>query len=136
MNSVKILEKTVHFRNMDLAGVSVRRGIARYQKQQFVHVLLNSCSQKLRKIYSNEPAPESFFNLQPATPLKKRRRIHFFYREFCEMLFRKNTCELVLKGEFYGLTGSKVDSNSNFQLISFLKDFTNIFCYPLLCSGK
>ena len=51
-----MLEKTVHFLNMNLAG-----DIPRYQKQQFVHVLLNSRSKKLRKIHSNAPAPESLF---------------------------------------------------------------------------
>ena len=56
-----MLEKTVYFLNMDLAGDTLRRDIPRYQKQQFVHVLLNSLSKKLRKIHSNAPAPESLF---------------------------------------------------------------------------
>ena len=56
-----MLEKTVYFLNMDLAGDTLRRDIPRYQKQQFVHVLLNSRSKKLRKIHSNAPAPESLF---------------------------------------------------------------------------
>ena len=85
----------------------------------------------------NAPAPESFFSLQPATLLKKRRRILFFFVNFAKCFRNIFISEKHLReGEFYGLTGSKVDSNSNFQLISFLKDFTNIFCYPLLCSGK
>ena len=48
-----MLEKTVHFLSLDLAGDTLRKDMPRYQKQQFVHVLLNNRSQKLRKIHSN-----------------------------------------------------------------------------------
>ena len=87
--SVKMLEKTVHFLNMDLAGDTLRRDIPRYQKQQFAHVLLNSRSQKLRKIHSNALAPESFFNLQSVTLLKKRHRYTYFSVNFAKF-FRYN----------------------------------------------
>ena len=87
--SVKMLEKTVHFLNMDLAGDTLRRDIPRYQKQQFVRVLLNSRSQKLRKVHSNAPAPESFFNLQPITLMKKRSRHTYFFVNFAKF-FRNN----------------------------------------------
>ena len=36
-----MLEKTMHFHKVDLAGDTLRRDIPRYQKQQFVHVILN-----------------------------------------------------------------------------------------------
>ena len=39
-----MLEKTVHFLNVELAGDTLRRYIPRYQKQQFVHALLNGRS--------------------------------------------------------------------------------------------
>ena len=87
--SAKTLEKTVHLLNIDLAGDTLRRDIRRYQKQQFVHVLLNSRSYKLRKIQSNGPAPESFFNLQPAT--LKEHSAYIFFREFCE-IFKEQLC--------------------------------------------
>ena len=83
--SAKILKKTVHFHNMDLAGDTLRRDIPRYQKQQFVHVLLKSRSKRLRKIHYNAPAPESFF--QPATCnfIEKETSAYIFFREFCEI---------------------------------------------------
>ena len=80
-----MLEKTVYFLNMDLAGDTLRRDIPRYQKQQFVHVLLKSRSKRLRKIHYNAPAPESFF--QPATCnfIEKETSAYIFFREFCEI---------------------------------------------------
>ena len=42
--SAKMLEKTVHFLSLDLAGDTLRKDMPRYQKQQFVHVLLNNRS--------------------------------------------------------------------------------------------
>ena len=45
-----------------------------------------------------------FFNLKPATLLKKRRRLTYFplnlAKVFRSNFIRKNSCELVLKGEF------------------------------------
>ena len=67
--NTKILEKTVHFFNMDLADISLRKHILRYWKQQFAHVLLHIRSEKSCKL----PATH-LFNLQPATLLKKRQR--------------------------------------------------------------
>ena len=63
--SDKMLEKTVHFLNMDLAEDTLRTDTPRYQKQQLVHVLLTSGSLKLRRIHGNALAPESC-NLEPA----------------------------------------------------------------------
>ena len=100
--SPKMVEKTVHFLNVELAG---GRDIQRYQKQQFVHVLLNSWSWKLRKIHNNIPASESFFHLQPATLLKTGHR-HTYSPKILQIFLgrtflQKTPCELVLKGEFY-----------------------------------
>ena len=71
---------------MDLAGDTLRRDIPRYQKQQFVHVLLNSRSKKLRKIHSNAPAPESLFWPVTCSFIEKERSAYVFFREFCEIL--------------------------------------------------
>ena len=90
MNECQNAGENSAFPQYGLAGDSLRRYIPRYQKQQFVHVLLNSRSQKLRsKIHSNAPASESFFNLQPATLLKKRRWHAYFSVNFAKF-FRDN----------------------------------------------
>ena len=65
--NTKILEKTVHFFNMDLADISLRKHILRYWKQQFAHVLLHIRSEKSCKTASYAP-------FQFATLLKKRQR--------------------------------------------------------------
>ena len=85
-----------------LQKILLHRDITRYQKQHFVHVLLTSHSQKLRKIHRNAPAPESFFNLQSATLLKKKTPSYIFFRDFLETtLLRRTSCKLGLKGEVY-----------------------------------
>ena len=65
---------------------TLRRDIPRYQKQQFVYVLLNSRSKKLRKIHSNAPAPESLFLPTTCSFIEKERSAYIFFREFCEIL--------------------------------------------------
>ena len=114
-----------------------------------------------------------FFNLKPATLLKKRRRLTYFplnlAKVFRSNFIRKNSCELVLKGEFnekwrtgilirdiVKLTAlsKNIDCEGKVYLrtidrklivivifnsltdVSFLINFTNIFFYLLLCSGK
>ena len=78
--SAKMLEKTVQFLNMDLARDTLRRDIPRYQDI------------------------ESFFNLQSATLLKKRRRHTYFSLNFGKFFENNsipvNSCELVVKEEF------------------------------------
>ena len=61
-----MLEKTVHFFNVDLVEIFLSKDIPRYQKLQFAHVLLN-ISQNFLKIQGNAPAPELFFFFQPTT---------------------------------------------------------------------
>ena len=91
----------MHFFNVDLVEEFLRKDIPRYQKQQFAHVLLNN----FYKIQRNAPALEVFFNLQPSTLLKERRRyiqLSVSFVKFLETpLFWKSSYELVLKGEFY-----------------------------------
>ena len=71
-----------------LQRIFLRRGIPRYQKRQFAHVL-NSRSYQFRKIYRNAPAPEFLFNLQPSPLLKKRRR--YIQRSVSFANFFRNT---------------------------------------------
>ena len=54
---IKMLEKTLHFFNVDLVGDSPTLDIPRFHK-----------------IHKNATVPETLFNLQPATFIEKIRR--------------------------------------------------------------
>ena len=69
---------------MDLAEDTLRRDIPRYQKQQFVHVLLNSRSKKFHKFHSNAPAQESFFQPETCNFIEKETSPYIFSPEFGE----------------------------------------------------
>ena len=85
--NTKMVKKNVHLSMWILQRISVGRDIPRYQKQQFARVLLNSRSWKFGKIYRDASTPESLFNLQPSTLLKKRRR-HIYTPVSPAKLFR------------------------------------------------
>ena len=74
--NTKILEKTVHFFNMDLADISLRKHILRYWKQQFAHVLLHIRSEKSCKTASY--APFQFATCNFTEKETKRHRYMYF----------------------------------------------------------
>ena len=83
-----------------LQEIPLFRDISRYQKQQFLDVLINSRSWILRKIHCNTPALEPFFNLQPTTLLKKRRRHTYFSVNFVKYFGSNFITENLLRTVF------------------------------------
>ena len=99
---VPMLEKTVHFFNIDLAEDTLHRDIPRYQKQEFAHVLLIVVLRNYAKFTVMHLHRSLFSTCNLQLYWKRDVGIHIFrliLQNFSgTTLLRKNTCELVLKG--------------------------------------
>ena len=117
--SAEMLEKTVHFHNMDLAGDTPRRDIPSIRSNS-LHMF---CWIVVLKNYAKFTVMHRwlFFNLQPATLSKKRRRHTYFSVNFASFFTSNLVTEKLLRIGFDRRILQKMANRHSYYKESFQK---------------